>query len=249
MSTIYEHQRAHINDVMGLSSNDVIQKYFLVKLSLPNYFFPNRYRSIQPFPLRNEQVKTQTPILLPIIQPQQLSPTSQNTSPPPTKKEKKKQKKENMPRSMAPPPSGEFSITLTKSFSLSDPSAEKISIIGEPNRPATISIASRTGAQNQTLLAKEGALQADDVNELLDLVKPLGGFPSKAGEDVYGLGVRLVLSTFEVQWDNGEEGGGVMTVGAGAEEEGPTEENKQSFKEVVESIEALARQKAKSRTS
>ena len=83
---------------------------------------------------------------------------------------------------MAPPPSGEFSVTLTKSFSLSDPSAEKISIIGEPNRPATISVASRTGAQNQTLLAKEGALQADDVNELLDLVKPLGGFPSKAGE-------------------------------------------------------------------
>ncbi|KAI4121775.1 MAG: hypothetical protein LQ341_007368, partial [Variospora aurantia] len=172
-----------------------------------------------------------------------LSPTKQ-THPPTTQKEnkKKKKKKTTMPRSMAPPPSGEFSITLTKSFSLSDPSAEKISIIGEPNRPATISVASRTGAQNQTLLAKEGALQADDVNELLDLVRPLGGFPSKAGEDVYGLGVRLVLSTFEVQWDNGDED---EVEGRGE----VTEENKQTFRDVVESIEALARQKAKSRTS
>ncbi|KAI4087033.1 MAG: hypothetical protein LQ344_007090 [Seirophora lacunosa] len=150
-----------------------------------------------------------------------------------------------MPRSMAPPPSGEFSVTLTKSFSLSSPSAEKIEIIGEPNRPATVHVTSHAGAQAQTLLAKEGSLQADDVNELLSLVTPLGGFPSKAGEDVYGLDARLVLSTFEVQWDNGEDAG-AGTIGG---EEGPTEENKQTFRDVVESIEALARQKAKSRTS
>jgi len=45
-----------------------------------------------------------------------------------------------------------------------------------------------------------------------------------------------VLTTFEIHWDNGGEVEGA---------EGPTGENKQTFKDVVDSIEALARRKAK----
>jgi len=45
-----------------------------------------------------------------------------------------------------------------------------------------------------------------------------------------------VLTTFEIQWDNGGEVEGA---------EGPTKENQGTFKDVVDSIEALARRKAK----
>ncbi|KAL8946094.1 MAG: hypothetical protein Q9222_007467, partial [Ikaeria aurantiellina] len=96
---------------------------------------------------------------------------------------------------MAPPPSGEFSITLTKPFttSPSSPPTSKIEIIGEPNRPATINVTSHVGAQSQTLIAKEGACDAEDVNELMDLVKPLQGLPSSPDKDIYGVDARLVL--------------------------------------------------------
>ena len=77
----------------------------------------------------------------------------------------------------------------------------------------------------------------------MDLIKPLAGFPSDPNSDIYGLDTRLGLATFEVQWDNGEE-----VEGAEAKSN-PTDENKQTFKDVVESIEALTRQKAKQRTS
>ncbi|KAL8741019.1 MAG: hypothetical protein Q9184_008434, partial [Pyrenodesmia sp. 2 TL-2023] len=90
-----------------------------------------------------------------------------------------------MPRSMAPPPSNEFSIRLTKPFSQTPTS--KIEIIGEPNRPATINDTNHVGAQNQTIIAKEGSISADDVNELLSLVRPLEGLPSNPDEDVYEL--------------------------------------------------------------
>ena len=50
----------------------------------------------------------------------------------------------------------------------------------------------------------------------------------------------MVISTFEVQWDNGEE---VQGVGGGEGE--LTEENRQVFKDVVDSVRALARQVAK----
>ncbi|KAL8719379.1 MAG: hypothetical protein Q9225_003609 [Loekoesia sp. 1 TL-2023] len=142
---------------------------------------------------------------------------------------------------MAPPPSGEFSIRLTKSFGQTP--TEKIEIIGEPNRFATIKVTNHVGAQNQTIIAKEGSIQADDVNELLSLVRPLEGLPTNPDEDVYGLDTRVILSTFEVQWDNGEEVEGAEAA------TNPTEENKQTFKEVVDSINALARQTAKNRTS
>ncbi|KAL8890088.1 MAG: hypothetical protein Q9215_002716 [Flavoplaca cf. flavocitrina] len=148
-----------------------------------------------------------------------------------------------MPRSMAPPPSGEFSVTLTKPFSLTTTPSSQISIIGEPNRPATIKHTQHVGAQAQTLIIKEGSIDAEDSNELMDLIKPLAGFPSDPNSDVYGLDTRLDLATFEVQWDNGEE-----VEGAEAKSN-PTDENKQTFKDVVESIEALTRQKAKQRTS
>ncbi|KAL8840882.1 MAG: hypothetical protein Q9170_001146 [Blastenia crenularia] len=146
-----------------------------------------------------------------------------------------------MPRSMAPPPSGEFSIRLTKSFSASP--TEKIEIIGEPNRFATIKVTNHVGAQNQTIIAKEGQIQAEDVNELLSLVRPLEGLPTNPSKDVYGLDTRVILSTFEVQWDNGEEVEGAEAA------TNPTEENKETFKGVVDSIQALARMKAKERTS
>lgn len=139
---------------------------------------------------------------------------------------------------MAPPPSGEFSIRLTKPFTATTPTS-KIEIIGEPNRPATIKHTTHVGAQAQTLIIKEGAIDAEDSNELMDLIKPLAGLPSDSNKDIYGKDVRLDVATFEVQWNNGEEveGGEV------------TEENRKTFGDVVESIEALTRLKAKERTS
>lgn len=80
---------------------------------------------------------------------------------------------------------------------------------------------------------------SDDVNELLALVRQLEGFPTNPDEDVYGFDTRITLSTFEVQWDNGED-----VEGAEARTN-PTDENKQTFKDVVDSIKALARQNAK----
>ena len=80
------------------------------------------------------------------------------------------------------------------------------------------------------------------MTELLSLVQPLSGLPTNSDQDIYGLDTRLVLSTFEAQWDNGEE----MEGEANAV---PTEENKQTFKDVVDSINALARQSAKNRLS
>ncbi|KAL8728476.1 MAG: hypothetical protein Q9166_005374 [cf. Caloplaca sp. 2 TL-2023] len=146
-----------------------------------------------------------------------------------------------MPRSMAPPPSGEFSIRLTKPFT-STPTS-KIEIIGEPNRPASIKSTTHVGAQNQTLIIKEGSIDAEDSNELMSLVEPLAGLPTDPDEDIYGLDMRLDLATFKVQWDNGEE-----VEGAEAKSN-PTDENKETVKAVVESIEALARMKCKERTS
>ena len=80
---------------------------------------------------------------------------------------------------------------------------------------------------------------SEDVNELLAVVRPLEGLPTNPNEDVYGFDTRIILSTFEVQWDNGEdiEGAEAPT--------NPTEENKQTFKDVMDSIMSLVRMKAK----
>ena len=81
-----------------------------------------------------------------------------------------------MPRFVAPPPSGEFSIRLTKSFGTPIHTAfhgdsyslflsgqtptEKIEFIGEPNRSSNVKVTNHVGAQNQTILTKEGSVQA-----------------------------------------------------------------------------------------
>lgn len=79
---------------------------------------------------------------------------------------------------------------------------------------------------------------SEDVNVLLDLVKQLEGFPTNPNEDVYGFDARIILTTFEIQWDNGEEVEGESPTN-------PTDENKKTFKDVLDSIMSLARQKAK----
>ena len=142
-----------------------------------------------------------------------------------------------MPRSMAPPPSNEFTIRVTKSFGQTP--TEKIEVIGEPNRPANVKITRHGGKDNPTITVKEGSIQSEDVNELLSLVRPLEGFPTNSNDDIYGFDTRMVFTTFDIQWDNGEdvEGAGMATK--------PTEENKQTFKDVMDSIMALARQSAK----
>ena len=71
----------------------------------------------------------------------------------------------------------------------------------------------------------------------MPLVEPLSGLPSHPSKDIYGLDTRLELATFKVQWDNAEEfEGGDAEV---------SEENKATFKDVVDSVTALARQSAK----
>lgn len=82
------------------------------------------------------------------------------------------------------------------------------------------------------------SIRSDDVNELLSLVRQLEGFPTNPNKDIYGLDTRVILSTFEVQWDNGE-------ALEGEADSNPTDENKQTFKDVVDSIQALARRNAK----
>lgn len=77
----------------------------------------------------------------------------------------------------------------------------------------------------------------------MDLIRPLAGLPSDSNKDLYGKDARLDVATFEVQWDNGEE------VEGGQEGREVTVENKKTFGDVVESIEALTRLKAKERTS
>ena len=77
------------------------------------------------------------------------------------------------------------------------------------------------------------------MNELLSLVRQLEGFPSNPAEDIYGFDTRIILSTFEVQWDNGEEVEGAEAA------TNPTDENKQTFKDVADSISSLARLSAK----
>jgi hypothetical protein len=79
----------------------------------------------------------------------------------------------------------------------------------------------------------------DDVVELMTLVNQLRGFPSHAGEDVYGLNVYFELNTFEIQWANKDEDSSADVISEIAQEQ------KQTFKDVVDSFEALARTFAK----
>jgi len=72
----------------------------------------------------------------------------------------------------------------------------------------------------------------------MTLISTLRGFPSHPGSDVYGLDTKVDLNTFEIQWSNQDEDAAMD----GGELAG---EQKEEFKRIVDSIEALARQFAK----
>jgi len=79
----------------------------------------------------------------------------------------------------------------------------------------------------------------DDVTELMSLVNTLRGFPSHPSKDVYGLNTKLEFNTFELQWCNEDDdptAGDVSTIEA---------EQKDDFKRIADSIEALGRTFAK----
>jgi hypothetical protein len=80
---------------------------------------------------------------------------------------------------------------------------------------------------------------SDDVQELLRLISQLRGFPSHESKDVYGLDQVLELHTLEINWCNQE------TDSAANEIQEIAPETKQTFKDVVDSISAAARQFAK----
>ena len=77
------------------------------------------------------------------------------------------------------------------------------------------------------------------MNELLELVNTLRGFPSHPSKDVYGLDTKLDFNTFEMQWSNEDED---PTAGDVSEIAG---EQKDDFKRIVDSVEALGRTFAK----
>ena len=136
---------------------------------------------------------------------------------------------------MAPPPSGEFTIRLQKPFSGSP--THTVEVIGEPNRPAVIRSSQHEGTNKTS--EKSGDVPKDDVNELMTLVNQLRGFPSHASKDVYGHDVYFELNTFEIQWANKDEDPTASDISELAAEQ------KQTFKDVVDSFEALARTFAK----
>lgn len=74
---------------------------------------------------------------------------------------------------------------------------------------------------------------------MIRLVSAVRGFPSVAGKDVYGQDAKLELTTFEIQWSNDEGDAAANEVSELAAEQ------KDEFKRVVDSIDALARQFAK----
>ena len=82
-------------------------------------------------------------------------------------------------------------------------------------------------------------LRRDDVNELMALISTCRGFPSHSTKDVYGHDTRLDFSTFELQWSNQDDDPTASTVSEIAPEQ------KDGFKRVADSIEALARTFAK----
>jgi hypothetical protein len=75
---------------------------------------------------------------------------------------------------------------------------------------------------------------SEDSRQLFHLVEQVRGFPTNPDKDIYGLDARLAF-TSDMQFDSGgDESTGELT-----------EETKDTFKGVVDSIEALARMKAK----
>ncbi|KAK1076476.1 hypothetical protein LTR33_008910 [Friedmanniomyces endolithicus] len=140
-----------------------------------------------------------------------------------------------MPRAVAPPPSNEFEIRLTKPFS--GPPKHTIEVIGELNRPASIRTTTHTSPTQTT--HKTGDVPADDVQELLRLVSELRGFPSHPWKDIYEKDVKVDFNTFEIQWGNEDEESSPDSVREIAGEQ------REDFGRIAESIEALARTFAK----
>ncbi|KAF2024110.1 hypothetical protein EK21DRAFT_104914 [Setomelanomma holmii] len=140
-----------------------------------------------------------------------------------------------MPRMVAPQPAGEgFQVVLSKPFS--GPPTHRIEVIGDLNRSASIRMTNYNGSAKSS--EKKGDVPQDDVRELLSLISTLRGFPSAESKDVYGLDTKLDFATFEIQWSNQEDD----PAAAGGELAG---EQKDEFKRVTESVEALARTFAK----
>ncbi|KAB2104703.1 hypothetical protein AG0111_0g6626 [Alternaria gaisen] len=139
-----------------------------------------------------------------------------------------------MPRMVAPPPSGEFQIVLSKPFNGAP--THMIEVIGEPNRPASIRMSNYNG--NSKSSEKKGDVPQDDVKELMSLISTLRGFPSHPSKDVYGLDTKVDFNTMEIQWGN-QDDDAAMDGGDLAGEQ------KDEFKRIANSIEALARQFAK----
>ncbi|KAK3111531.1 hypothetical protein LTR53_013132 [Teratosphaeriaceae sp. CCFEE 6253] len=135
-----------------------------------------------------------------------------------------------MPRAMAPPPSNEFSVKLTKPFSGSP--SHIIEVIGELHRPASIKDIHYDQKHSHT--EKVGDVPTDDVQELLRLVTELRGFPSHPSEDIYGQDVKVDFNTFDIQWSNEDEDTSDSVKEIAGEE-------KDDFKRIAQSIEALAR--------
>ena len=73
----------------------------------------------------------------------------------------------------------------------------------------------------------------------MSLINDLRGFPSHPTEDVYGADIKLDFNTFEIQWSNQEEDPSANQVSEIAGEQ------KDDFKRVADSIEALGRTFAK----
>lgn len=78
--------------------------------------------------------------------------------------------------------------------------------------------------------------RSDDVKELLSLVSQLRGFPSHPSNDIYSLDTKVHFNTFDIQWGNQDDDSVVDEVAG---------EQKDDFKRIVDSIEALGRTFAK----
>ncbi|KAK5737852.1 hypothetical protein LTS12_025771 [Elasticomyces elasticus] len=73
----------------------------------------------------------------------------------------------------------------------------------------------------------------------MSLVSTLRGFPSHPSKDIYEHDVKIESNTFELQWSNEDEDSSADTIKEIAGEQ------KDDFKRISDSIEALARTFAK----
>ncbi|KAK5130221.1 hypothetical protein LTR08_002306 [Meristemomyces frigidus] len=140
-----------------------------------------------------------------------------------------------MPRAVAPPPSGEFTVKLTKPWS--GQPTHTIEVIGEPSRSASVRVVHYSGHAKSN--EKVGEMPKDDVHELMRLVQELRGFPSSPSKDIYEADAKVDFNTFDIQWSNEDEDPEADVIKEIAFEQ------KDDFKRIVDSIEALGRAFAK----